>query len=108
MKKECCVIITTTDNAKTAKLIAKTLVKAGLAACVQLDQVQSFFCYEGRAEQTKEIRLFIKAPSDNYKSIEKSIKFNHNYQFPQIIKLDITGGLPQYLNWVHDGRRDVI
>jgi periplasmic divalent cation tolerance protein len=108
MNKECCVVITTTDNKETAKLIAKTLVKTKLAACVQLDEVQSFFCYEERVKQTKEIRLFIKAPSDNYKSIEESIKFNHNYQLPQIIKLDITDGLPQYLNWVHDSRRDVI
>ncbi|MDP4832257.1 MAG: divalent-cation tolerance protein CutA [Rickettsiaceae bacterium] len=108
MSKECCVVITTTNNEETAKLIAKTLVESKLAACVQLDEVQSFFYYEAKVEQEKEIRLFIKAPSDNYKSIEKSIKFNHNYQLPQIIKLDITDGLPQYLNWIHGGLRDGI
>jgi len=42
----------------------------------------------------------IKALSDNYNEIEKSIKLNHNYQLPQIIKLDITDGLPEYLKWV--------
>jgi len=58
MKKECCVIITTTDNAKTAKLIAKTLVKAGLAACVQLDQVQSFFAMrDGLSRRKKFVYL---------------------------------------------------
>jgi periplasmic divalent cation tolerance protein len=83
-------------------------LKTSLVACVQMDEVQSFFYYEEQVEQEKEIRLFIKALSDNYKNIEKSIKFNHNYQLPQIIKLDITDGLPQYLNWIHGGRRYVI
>lgn len=42
----------------------------------------------------------IKAPTDNYKKIEKSIKSNHSYQLPQIIKLDIVEGLPGYLEWI--------
>ena len=43
----------------------------------------------------------IKAASKNYKLIEESIKLNHNYQLPQIIKLDITGGLVKYTDWIH-------
>ena len=101
MSKKCCVVITTTDNEEAAKLIAKTLIEDKLAACVQLDRVQSFFHHEAGVKQAKEIRLFVKAPSDNYKAIEESIKLNHNYQLPQIIKLDITAGLPEYLNWIH-------
>ena len=99
--RKCCVVITTTDNEETAILIARTLIETELAACVQLDEVQSFFYHEAEYRQAKEIRLFIKAPTDNYKAIEESIKFNHNYQLPQIIKLDITAGLPEYLNWIH-------
>ena len=99
-KKECCVILTTTDKKETAELIAKILVEHKLAACVQIDQVQSFFSYEERLEQTNEFRLMIKAKSDNYKDVEHTIKFNHNYQLPQIIKLDITAGLPEYLKWI--------
>lgn len=101
ISSKCCVVITTTDDEETAILIARTLIKTELAACVQLDEVQSLFYYEAEYRQAKEIRLFIKAPTDNYKAIEESIKFNHNYQLPQIIKLDITAGLPEYLDWIH-------
>ncbi|MDG1436719.1 MAG: divalent-cation tolerance protein CutA [Rickettsiaceae bacterium] len=119
MNKICCIVVTTTDNERTARLIATTLLEKGLAACVQLDKVQSFFYHEEErknqltkltaekklrersVKEAEEIRLFIKAPIDNYKAIEESIKLNHNYQLPQIIKLDITDGLPEYLNWVH-------
>jgi len=101
-KKDCCVILTTTNNKETAELIAKTLIENKLVACVQMDEVQSFFNYEGRLEKTKEFRLMIKANSDNYNAIERAIRVNHNYQLPQIIKLDITAGLPEYLDWVHN------
>jgi periplasmic divalent cation tolerance protein len=42
----------------------------------------------------------IKTLSTNYSDIEKAIIKHHNYSLPEIIKLDITSGLPQYLNWV--------
>jgi len=99
--KKCCIVVTTTDNKDIAMLIAKTLLEGKLAACVQLEDIQSCFCYEGKYKQIKEVRLSIKASSDNYDAIEKSIRFNHNYQLPQIIKLDITAGLSEYLAWVN-------
>ncbi|MDP5110598.1 MAG: divalent-cation tolerance protein CutA [Rickettsiaceae bacterium] len=98
--KDCCVVLTTTDSKKNAILIAKTLLETKLAACVQIDKVESFFCYEASYRQTNEFRLMIKAPTDNYKKIEKSIKSKHSYQLPQIIKLDIVDGLPGYLEWI--------
>jgi len=98
--KDCCVVLTTTDSKKNAILIAKALLETKLAACVQIDKVESFFCYEASYRQTNEFRLMIKAPTDNYKKIEKLIKSNHSYQLPQIIKLDIVDGLPGYLEWI--------
>ena len=99
--KNCCIVITTTDNKKTAELIAKNLIQSKLAACVQIDNVHSFFCYKEELSSQKEWRLWIKAKNDNYGEIELSIKNNHNYQLPQIIKLDITDGLTNYLEWVY-------
>ena len=99
--RESCVVITTTDNEEVANKMASDLVEQRLAACVQVDKVKSFFYYEDECRQEKEFRLMIKAASKNYKFIEESIKLNHNYQLPQIIKLDITGGLVKYIDWIH-------
>lgn len=92
--------MTTTDSKDAAKLMARELVVNKLAACVQVDKINSFFFWEGRAQEDKEFRLIIKALTDNYADIEKFILKNHNYQLPQIIKLDITDGLSAYLDWV--------
>lgn len=99
--KESCVVITTTNSEEIANKIASNLVEQRLAACVQLDKVQSFYHYEDKCCQENEFRLVIKAASKNYKFIEESIKLNHNYRLPQIIKLDITGGLVKYIDWIH-------
>ena len=99
--RESCIVITTTDSEDIANKIAGKLVKQRLAACVQIDKVKSFFYYEEECRQEKEFRLIIKAASKNYKIIEESIKLNHNYRLPQIIKLDITDGLVEYMDWIH-------
>lgn len=96
----CCVILTTTDSEKIANLIAKTLIESKLAACVQIDKVKSFFYYDNQCNEIEEFRLMIKGASANYEIIENSIRINHNYQLPQIIKIDITGGLDQYIDWI--------
>jgi periplasmic divalent cation tolerance protein len=103
MIRDCCVVVTTTNNRKIAELIAQRLIENKLAACVQLDEVESFFYQEGGVKRGQEIRLFIKAPAGNYDLIEEAIKQDHNYQLPQIIKLDITAGSQEYLDWIHRG-----
>ncbi len=97
-----CLVVTTTDKKDIAKLIAKKLVQKKLAACVQINEVESFFEYEEEFENANEFRLSIKAKADNYSKIEHAIKEIHNYQLPQIIKLDITGGSKEFLNWIEN------
>jgi periplasmic divalent cation tolerance protein len=98
----CCVVLTTTGSKKNAYLIAEYLIKKKLAACVQIDKVESFFFYEGSYKKADEFRLMIKALSSKYKMIEQEIKQHHDYLLPQIVKLDISEGLPEYLSWVYE------
>ena len=93
-------IITTTDSKKNAVNIAKILIHKKIVACVQIDNVKSFFYYQSKCREDLEFRLMIKAPSRNYNTIERVIKSEHNYQLPQIIKFDITDGSSEYLEWV--------
>lgn len=94
------IIITTTDKIEIAQEIASYLIQNNLAACVQIDEVLSFFKWEEKISQEKEFRLMIKALSDNYKKIEVAIKTRHNYSLPQIISLDIADGSKEYLDWI--------
>jgi len=97
-----CIILTTTDNKETAEKLATGLVDQKLAACVQIDEVLSFFRWEGKASAEKEYRIMIKTRAENYSKIEQFIQSQHNYTLPQIIKLDITGGMAKYFKWMDE------
>lgn len=103
LQKKCCIIYTTTDNIENAERIANNLLQQKLAACIQVDEVYSFFVFEGKNRKAKEFRLTIKAQSSNYKQIEKLVKNEHDYELPQIVKIDIDDGLPAYVDWVLNG-----
>ncbi len=101
-KNSCSVIMTTTDNKKVAKKLASVLVESKLAACVQIDDISSVFYFADNLQEGKEYRLMIKALSNNYGLIEQKIKEHHNYEVPEIIKLEIKEGLPQYISWIRE------
>lgn len=100
MSTNCCIVLTTTDKKEIATLIAEHLIETSLAACVQIDNIIGFFKWEGKLSNGEEFRIMIKAKEENYQLIEKEIIKLHNYELPQIIKLNIDGGLPSYLEWI--------
>lgn len=83
------VIQTTCSSKKEAKLIAKTLVKEQLAACVQIQNCESIYSWQGEICNDKEKLLNIKTKKENFEKIESRIKELHSYDVPEIICLDI-------------------
>jgi periplasmic divalent cation tolerance protein len=96
-------ILVTASTRREARKIARQLVKARLAACVNITQpAQSIYRWEGKLADEKEILLFIKSTRDLFPEIRKSILAIHSYTTPEIICLPIIDGLPDYLNWIGD------
>lgn len=97
-----CIILTTTSSAENADNMALNLVESNLAKCVQIDNVTSFYKWTDKLLKDNEFRLTIKACSNNYKMIEQMLLDLHDYESPQIIKVDITDGLNSYLKWLNN------
>jgi len=94
------VIISTTDSKSVALEISSSILKSGLSPCVQIDVVDSYFKWEGEIKSAKEYRLMVKAKKSNYQAIEQLILQAHNYELPEVLQLDITGGSDRYLKWI--------
>ncbi len=94
------VVMTTTSSAAEAETIATALLKEGLAACVQILPVRSFFTWEGKLNQEEEHLLLIKGKADHFNSIQACITAHHSYQVPEIIQIPILAGSPAYLDWI--------
>lgn len=97
-----CIVTTTCQDNEEAQKIAAGLVEKKLAACVQLSSITSVYRWQGEVHNDPEIRLVIKTTENLYKAVEEQILSTHSYDLPQIIKTPITGGLPDFLEWISE------
>lgn len=102
-------VVTNLPDTDIARALARSLVEARLAACVNiLPGVQSIYRWQGAVEEANEISLLIKAHETDYDALEAAIKAQHPYDLPEIIALPITAGLPAYMQWIEaETRKDV-
>ena len=97
------VILVTTASLREAKNIAKHLVEAKLAACVNISQpVRSIYRWEGKVADEKEFLLLIKSARGLFPQIKAAISKVHSYHTPEIICLPIIDGSRNYLQWLGD------
>lgn len=102
------IVLTTFPNKKKAQDIAKAIIKKKLAKCINVIKIESsHYRWKGRLVEGKEFLLIIKTANKNYKKLESFVKKNHLYKLPEIIKLDVSDGLPAYLDWVESGPRNI-
>lgn len=94
-------VLTSLPDVDIARRIARELVEARLAACVQIGApVESLYHWRGRLETAREIPMAIKAPADAWHGIEQAIRERHPYVLPEIVAVPLSHALPDYLAWI--------
>ena len=94
-------VLTTLPDAEIAGVVARSLVEAGLAACVNiLTPCRSVYRWQGDVREDGEVPLFIKTTAELYPALETYLRSRHPYELPEILALDVAAGLHEYLVWV--------
>lgn len=94
-------VLTNLPDGDAARDLARHLVEARLAACVNiLAPCRSVYHWEGNIEEATEVPLLIKTTGTRYAALEAAIREQHPYELPEIIAVPIEHGLPGYLAWV--------
>ena len=91
-----------------APTIARTLVEAKLAACVNLlAGVRSFYFWDGAVQDDRETTLLIKTPDDRVEALADRIRALHSYDTPEILVLSVDEARsdPRYVRWVTESTR---
>jgi periplasmic divalent cation tolerance protein len=97
------IVITTLPDPDSARELARRLVEARLAACVNvMSPCLSVYRWQGQLNEDGEVPVFIKARADQYDRLEAFVRAHHPYELPELVALDITHGLPGYLAWLAD------
>lgn len=97
------VILVTAASRRECRKIARRLVDAKLAACVNITQpIESIYRWEGKVADEKEFLMLIKSTRRLFPDIRREISKLHSYDTPEIICLPIIDGSRDYLQWVSD------
>ena len=99
-------ILVTAANGDQGRKIARHLVEARLAACVNiLSPIESVYRWQGQTLEEPECLLIIKSAAALFAEIESAIVRLHSYQTPEIICLPIVEGSGKYLQWISESVR---
>ena len=91
----------TAPSKKEAERIAKKLLNKKLIACANvISNVNSYFVWKNKVQNSKEIIICGKTTSKNQTKIIKAVKSIHSYAVPCIIFFDIKNGNKDFLKWI--------
>jgi periplasmic divalent cation tolerance protein len=95
------VVLVTVPDMEVAKSIARGLVEARLAACVNvLPGVLSIYQWEGEIAEDQELLLVIKTTAAALGELERALVAAHPYDTPEFIVLDPVHVEPGYAAWL--------
>ena len=97
------VVFVTCPNLRRANVLAKGVIAARLAACVNIvPGISSVFWWKGRVDQANEVLLLMKTTRRLLPSLTRLVLRLHPYDLPEVIALPIAAGHPPYLAWISD------
>jgi len=97
------VVFITASNEDEAARIAKALVEAKLAGCVNIiKNIRSIYSWQGKVKDETEVLMIVKTQKSIFDSLMKKVKELHSYTVPEIIAMPIVKGSEDYLKWLRE------
>lgn len=98
-----CLLVQVTCPDGNAERIAKTLVEARIAACVNIiSGARSIYRWDDKVHTDSESLLLIKTTRLAYPDVVQMVVDLHPYEVPELVAFDITDGLETYLSWLQE------
>lgn len=97
------VVYITAPNEDEAARMAKALVEARLAGCVNIIRnIRSIYSWQGRIEDEPEVLMVVKTQKSLFEELSKKVRELHSYSVPEIIALPIIEGSQDYIRWLNE------
>lgn len=96
-----CFVYITAGDAAEARKIGRILVEERLVACANVqDRVTSIYRWEGAVQENAEAVLIAKTAADRLPALTERVKALHSYDCPCIVAWPLSGGNPDFLEWI--------
>jgi periplasmic divalent cation tolerance protein len=100
---EALVVYITASSEDEAARIAKALVEAKLAGCVNIvREIRSIYSWQGKIEDEKEVLMIVKTRLKLFNALTAKVLDMHSYSVPEIIAVPIVDGSEEYLKWLKE------
>jgi periplasmic divalent cation tolerance protein len=100
MPPEIRIVLTSVDDRKAAQTMAKGLVEAKLAACVQVSAGgESWYRWQGEVRHEAEFFLVIKTSAALLESVVAWLQAQHPYELPEVVWFPAEAS-PGYAAWL--------
>lgn len=91
----------TTGSMDEARKVSRYLVQEKLVACANIiPWVESIFLWNDQLDTSQETKVIFKTRNDCFEAVRAFILKTTKYEVPEILKVPILGGHPEYLDWV--------
>ena len=101
------IVLTTVGSAGEGESLARSIVEAKLAACVQiLPQMTSVYFWKGKIQSEPEHLLLIKTLEEKFDELSAFIRKNHSYNVPEIVAIEADNVSKTYLGWLQQSLSD--
>lgn len=98
---DCVTAQTTVESAEAAEALASAAIDRGLAACVQVSEIRSFYRWQGEVHDDPEWLLTFKTTAEAAAgTLRDHISQQHPYDEPEYIVQPIIDGSEDYLAWI--------
>ena len=95
------IAFSTFPDAEIARQIARELVENAIVACVNIvPSVESIYFWKEKVETSAEALAIFKMTAERYSEFESRLRKLHPYDVPEIVRLNIAEGNPDYLRWI--------
>lgn len=98
-------VYTTVGDVDDASRIANVAVERQLAACVQIEAVESVFRWQGAVQQASELRLMFKTTTAHFDALQATILELHPYELPAVYAMPVEQASDDYAAWVKANTR---
>jgi periplasmic divalent cation tolerance protein len=98
-------LYTTVASADDARRLARVAVERGLAACVQINAIESLYRWQGEVQHAPEWRLLFKTTEAAAPALQAVVLELHPYELPAVYALDVAEASEPYRAWVEQSCR---
>lgn len=97
------IVFVTVPDVEFGRVLGRTLVDEGLAACVQVEPSgTAIYRWEGQTHSDPMCQLIIKTRSAVWPTLMERIAGLHSDDVPEVLAVNVQDGLPAYLRWIDE------